>query len=236
VKRIIALVVVIVALAGAGFWYFFIRDTAPPKASLTVTVPSTDAGGTTVAPTSGPDGNYAVKPANSTYAGFRIDEEFSGGLHHTAVVRTPSVTGALTLQGTQVNGVSVTADLSHLESKDSQPPGFPGIENRVNSLQFQGLEISKFPTAKFVASAPITLPTAPNVGVKVTTTAHGKLTLHGVTKDVAIPIEARWNGTVIDVAGSLPITLADYSITAPSRPFVTVGDKGTLEFELTFGK
>ncbi len=227
VKVVIAAVVVVVALGAFGIWYWFIRDDAPPPAAL----PDRP----TVQPTSGPDGTYRVIAGNTTYAGFRIKEEFTVGTH-TAVVRTPAVTGSLTLQGQHVSGVSVTADLTQLVSKDSQPPGIPGLEGRISALQFQGLEISNFPKATFVETQPITLPTAPKTGAIVTVSAPGKLTLHGVTKDVVVPIKATWNGAVIDATGSLPIHLADYSITAPSRPFVSVASDGTMEFELTFAK
>lgn len=226
-KRILAVVVIVVALGGFGFWYWFIRDTAPPKASLTTR--------NTVQPTSGPDGSYTVQTGKSTFAGFRIKENFPA-VSHTAVVRTPAVTGSLTLQGTQVSGVTITANLAQLQNDDTQPPGVPGLNGRLTSLQNEGLEISNFPDAKFVLSSPATLPSAPKVGTVENVEAHGKLTLHGVTKGVTVPIQARWNGAVIDATGNLPIRLADYSITAPSRPFVTVSDSGTMEFELTFAK
>jgi polyisoprenoid-binding protein YceI len=151
-------------------------------------------------------------------------------------MRTPAVTGSLTLSGTQVSKVSVKVDLTRLESKDDQPPGVPGVGNRLNSLRFAGLELSQFPDATFALSSPITLSAAPKVGETVSSSAKGKLTLHGVTKEVTIPIKARWNGSIIDVNGSLPIQLADYSITPPERPFVSVTDHGTMEFDLTFAK
>src|SRR4051812_40044919 len=83
--------VIVVALVGFGIWYWFIRDSAPPPATL----PDRP----TVAATAGPDGSYSVQTADTTFAGFRIAEEFSGGLDHTAVVRSPAVTGSLTVSG-----------------------------------------------------------------------------------------------------------------------------------------
>ncbi len=112
----------------------------------------------------------------------------------------------------------------------------PGLSGRIKSLQSEGLEITRFPDARFVLTSPITLPSAPKVGAVESADAKGKLTLHGVTRSVTIPIKARWNGALIDVNGSVPIHLADYSITAPSRPIVSVTGDGTLEFDLTFAK
>ena len=55
----------------------------------------------------------------------------------------------------------------------------------------------------------------PADGQVVDATATGNLTLHGVTKEVQIPLQARIDGGVITVVGSLPIQFADYNITSP---------------------
>ncbi len=226
-KLVAGTAAVMIAVAAFGVWYLVIRDDAPPAASLPARP--------IVAATTGPDGQWAVEPATSTFAGYRIKEHF-GSLDHTAVVRTPSVTGGLTLSGTTVSGVTVTADLTRAESKDSQPPGVFPVSNRVRTMQTQGLETNRFPTAKFVLGAPITLSGAPKAGATVTSNASGRFTLHGMTKTVTVPIKARWNGDVIDVTGSLPISLADYGISKPQVGFVHVDGNGTMEFELTFAK
>lgn len=66
---------------------------------------------------------------------------------------------------------------------------------------------------------------------------HGRrqLTLHGVTKDVSIPLKAQHSGSVIQIAGPLQITFADYGITPPnSFAVLSVADTGTLELQLFF--
>jgi polyisoprenoid-binding protein YceI len=69
----------------------------------------------------------------------------------------------------------------------------------------------------------------------VKTIATGTLTLHGVTRDVAVPVQARWTADRIEVVGSLPIRFADYGIQTPNiGGFVTVEDQGTMEFQLFF--
>jgi polyisoprenoid-binding protein YceI len=221
-------VLVVVGLAAFGVYWYFIRDTAPPKASVTVR--------STVAPTSGPDGTYSVVPGSTTFAGFRITEHL-GPLTHTAVVRSSQVTGTMTLHGTTVTPATVTVDMNGLESKDGQlPAGVPDIANRVSFLHQHYLEIDQFPTSKFTLTQPITLPSVPKPGVKQHVAANGTLTLHGVTKSVTVPIDAIWNGSVIDISGSLPVALADYQIERPQLPFTTVSTNGTMEFELELAK
>ena len=65
----------------------------------------------------------------------------------------------------------------------------------------------------------------------------GDLTLHGVTRSVTIPLDARLSGGVITVTGSLPIVFSDYAIEKPT-PFIvlSVADGGTMELQLLFTK
>lgn len=234
VKVVLGVVVVVVAAAAGGFWYFFIRDDAPPEATL-VDRPTatTDASAGGDVEREGLDGTWAVTTDPETFAGFRITEQFPG-FDNTAVVRTESVEGSLTIAGTEISDVVVTADMTALESQDAQPPGVPGIENRVDQMRNDGLETDTFPTAEFTLTSPIQLDSVPDVGDTVSATAEGDLTIHGETRSVSIPIEARWNGEVIDIAGSLDVVLTDYGMTPPERSFVQVGDAGTMEFQLTF--
>ena len=226
-RKLLVGVAVLVVLAGAAFWWLFINDDAPPEATL----PDREANN---APVGSIDGTWEVlESPDETFAGFRISEHFPG-FDNTAVVRTPSVEGTLTIDGTEITDVDITVDLTALESQDSQPPGVPGIENRVDQMRQDGLETDTFPAATFVLTEPIQLGGEPTVDDPVSTTATGDLTIHGETQTVSIPIEARWNGELIDVAGSLEIVLADYGMDAPERSFVRVDDVGTMEFQLTF--
>lgn len=228
IGTLLLVVIVVVAAGGFAVYWFFIRDDAPPKASVVER--------STVQPTSGPNGTYHVVKGTTTFAGFRITEHF-GPLDHTAVVRTPGVSGTMTLRGTSVPVAKVTVDLNGLESKDNQlPASAPDLANRVHFLHIDYLEIDRFPTTTFTLTKPITLPTAPKVGIKVHASATGNLTLHGVSKAVTVPIDAIWNGQVIDISGSLPVTLADFGIQRPQLPFTSVSSAGTLEFELELAK
>jgi polyisoprenoid-binding protein YceI len=77
----------------------------------------------------------------------------------------------------------------------------------------------------------------PSAGGVVTVTAHGKLTLHGTTKDVTMQIKGTLANGRIEIAGNLPVTFSDYGIQTPSiGGFVTVQDHGTMEFRLFFSK
>jgi hypothetical protein len=58
-----------------------------------------------------------------------------------------------------------------------------------------------------------------------------------VTKSVEIPMEAKLEGGVVTVVGSLPIVFADYDIQKPtSFAVLSVEDNGVMEFQLHFTK
>ena len=77
----------------------------------------------------------------------------------------------------------------------------------------------------------------PADGQVIDATSTGDLTLHGVTKSVQIPLQARIDGDVITVAGSLPIAFADYNIQSPQGMIVlSVEDHGTLELQVHFAR
>ena len=246
-----AIVIALLAGAAMGFSYLFLREPAPaavglssgspaPTTAAASADPSPDA--TAAASASGSsatggglDGTWNVDPAvgsfsdfSGSFVGYRVEEELANVGAATAVGRTPDVTGSLTLDGTQITAVDITADLSTLQSDKSQRDG---------QLRRQALETSQFPTATFSLTQPIDLGSVPADGQIIQTTATGDLTIHGVTKSVQIPVEARLSGDVVTVTGSIEIAFADYSISRPtSFAVLSIADHGTMEFQLQLTK
>lgn len=233
VKKLIGAAVVLVILAGAGVWWFFLRDDAPDE--LSVDSRSEDGTSTPTGPTPDTfDGSWTVVTGGDSQAGFRIQEDFAGGVvGHEAVGRTPAVEGSISIEGTSVTDATFTADLTSLEFTDS-PPGV-NAANRANAMRSRGLETDTFPEATFVLTSPIELGEIPSDGETTTAEATGDLTLHGVTRSVTFTVEAKVEGDTIRVASAdpVPIVLADYDIEEPTAPFVaSVSDEGSFEFLL----
>jgi len=219
---LIGLVVLVLALAGAGLWWFVLRDTAPPPAALP---PSSGA-------PAGPatlDGTWQVTPGPDVFVGYRIHEIFGGdALSRTAVGRTPAMSGTLTIAGTEVRSASVSADLTRLTSDEGR---------RDRYLRTAALETAAFPTATFRLTEPIPLSTALAPGQVQHVPAKGELTLHGVTRRVEIPLDARWDGSTIAVSGGLQVALGDYGVVRPDiGGLVSVDPSGRLELQLVFAK
>jgi polyisoprenoid-binding protein YceI len=218
-KKILILVVIVVVGAVAfGAWYIF-GDDAPAKPTLSA------CGTSSSSKTSSFDGGWKIAPGADVFVGYRMTEQFAGDVvHKTAVGRTPSVDGTMTIAGGNVTATAVTAQMQDLSSNRAA---------RDNYIHEHGIESDKFPTSKFVLTSPIMLPAlAPCEKVNVRAT--GKLTLHGVTKTITVPLEAQWDGTKISAVGNAPIVLADYKIEPPKTSVVTTDDHGSLDVSLAF--
>jgi polyisoprenoid-binding protein YceI len=170
-------------------------------------------------------GTWTVQDSGS-FVGYRVREKFADlPAPSDAVGRTSAVTGQLVVDGLSVTAVDVKADLRQLRSDK---------EMRDQRIRTDGLESDSFPTAEFALTEPLVFASQPAEGETVKRDAKGTLTLHGVTKEVAIPLQARWTGDQIEVVGSLPIVFADYGISTPTTFLATVEDHGTMELHLFF--
>jgi polyisoprenoid-binding protein YceI len=228
-----ALVVVGLLLGGGyGLWYLFLRPAGPAAVDATsVPLPSSVASSAPL--TGGIDGTWKVDTSigsfsdfSDSFVGYRVQEELAGFGANTAVGRTPSVSGTMTIAGTTVSDVSIEADLTTLQSDDPRRDG---------QLSRQGIQTGQFPTASFKLTTPIDLGSVPADGQEISLTAQGQLTLHGQTRDVRIPLKAKLSGSVIVVTGSLEITFADYGIAKPSSfAVLSIADTGTMELQLYF--
>jgi polyisoprenoid-binding protein YceI len=240
-----AVILAIVAAGAFGLWYLFLRPSGPaPVGNTPVVVPTAGASsataassaGSSAAPLSGGlDGTWNVDTSigsfsdfTNSFVGYRVQEELANVGGNIAVGRTPTVSGSLTIAGSQVTAVTIEADLTALKSDENRRDG---------QLSRQGIETSTFPTATFKLTSPIDLGSVPADGVEVSVTGSGQLTLHGQTKDVQIPLKAKLSGSTIVVTGSLDIAFADYGISKPtSFAVLSIADTGTIEMQLFFTK
>lgn len=217
-------VVAVIVLGGLGFYWFVLRGDPPDRAAL-----PNRSSVTTVAPgtaVGSPDGDWRLSPGDGIFVGYRVQEQFAGdSIQKTAVGRTDGVEGSMTIAGGQVTAVTIEADLTRLRSDQ---------DRRDEYIQTSGLETNDFPTATFVLAEPLALPADLPAGTRFELDAVGDLTLHGVTQRVQLPLQAQWDGKVIDVAGGLTIVMSDYGIDPPSNSLTSVADRGEMELQVTF--
>lgn len=219
-------VVGVVVLGGLGFYWFFLRGDAPKRASL----PARSAVATLVpgTPVGSPDGEWKLSPGDGIFVGYRVQEQFAGEtIEKTAVGRTIAVSGTMTIAGGQVTAVTIEADLTRLTSDQGR---------RDDYIRTRGLETNTYGTATFTLAQPVALPGDTRSGQAFELNAVGDLTLHGVTQRVELPLQAQWDGKVIDVAGGVTIVLADYGMDPPSNSIVSVAGEGELELQVSFSR
>ena len=245
------LTIVVLAVGGFLFWFYVIKEDAPPAlgskdldnalTTTTVSVPASadpgvatsttvaDAAVTTVAASPGPaasvDGTWSLVGADST-VGYRV-KEILAGLETEGAGRTDKVTGTLTIAGTQASAASFEVDMTSITSNS---------DRRDNQFHGRIMSTAQFPTATFTLTKPIDFGTVPADGQSITTKATGDLTLRGVTRSVTFDVEAKLQSGRIGVLGNIPITFADYQIPNPSNAFADTEDHGLLEFVLVFSK
>ncbi len=221
-RWVVAGVVAVLVLAvGGPFVYFhFIEGPAPKPLSLDTTPTTVLKPGETRASLAG-----TWKSTGGSIVRYRVKETLIGQ-SHTAVGKTNSVTGTITIAGTDVAKGTFTVDMTSITSV--------GHDHSIRDDQFQHriMDTASFPTATFVLTKPIVLETEPKNGVQVKYAATGKLTLHGTTKDITFPLNARRTANLIAVQGNVPVTFSDYGINNPSGGPASVGNAGQMEFVL----
>ena len=230
VRWLLVAVAGLIVLGAAGpFVYIHFFNSAPAALSLPPgSSPASAPGGTPAANTaaSGPvAGTWTV--GTGSVVGYRVNEVLLGQ-SATAVGRTTSVTGHLTIQRTTVTAAAFSVPMATIRSDKSQ-----------RDAQFDGriMDVSQYPTGTFTLTSPIELAPLPAAGVIKAYTVRGNLTLHGATRAVTFTLTAERKGAQIEVAGHIPVLFADYNIQNPSfAGFVTTQDHGLLEFLLVFDK
>jgi polyisoprenoid-binding protein YceI len=224
--------VLLVGAIGVGIIYFFVfPSSAPSRLALAATSTPIASGSATASPAGTAAGTWTV--TSGSQAGYRVRETLAFvGAPSDAVGRTSSVHGTVTIAGSRsgysVSTASLTVDVNTLTSDRSMR------DQRIHSM---GLQSDLYPKATFVLSSPIVLPADAASGQTFTASAIGQLTIHGVTKTVTIPIQARLAGSVMQLAGSITFPFGEFGMTPPSiGGFVSVQDNATMEFAINLSQ
>ena len=159
---------------------------------------------------------------DGSFAGYRVDEVLNG-TDVTVVGRTEDVTGSFTVEGLTLTAAEITDDVASIETDSSSRDAY---------FRDSALRTSEHPTATFTLTGPVAAPSTPAVGEVQSLTATGDLTIAGVTRPVTVELEAVLGDGSGQVAGSIPITFADFGVEAPNLGFVSVEPDGFVEFSL----
>ncbi|HZP97083.1 MAG TPA: YceI family protein [Candidatus Limnocylindria bacterium] len=195
-------------------------------ATPTATVPSTAAPPSI--PSASAGATWTVTSASKATVSVR--EQLVGvSLPSDAVLTATGAAGsfAVNADGTFTPESKITFDVSTLASDR---------RDRDNFIKQSTLQVRQFPAATFVPTKAtgLTLPLAADADV--TFALAGKLTIHGVTKDVTFDVVAKRSGAQLTATATAAPALRfeDFGMTAPSVPFrvVSVTDEIHLVVEV----
>lgn len=212
------------ALVLVGVAVLLIRShTAPAPLALTSPAAASTPGGV--------KGTWKV--ASGSEAGYRAREKFINQPEPTeAVARTNHVTGGLVITASgsslRIAGIHFTVDLSTLQSQDKY--AMYQAYQRDFFVKTIYLNSDTMPNADFMGD-PVTFPANTGSG-PVTTSVTGKLTLHGVTKQVTSAVQLQMNGSQIEAVGSMSVDMRDFGIEVPVIGFTTAEPIVTVEYHL----
>jgi polyisoprenoid-binding protein YceI len=229
-KLVIVGVVVLVLAMGGGYLVFAARTSdSPPPAALDP-APTTTSAATGTSQADGaatPDGTWRVSDNGKSFVGYRVKEQLAFlGSPNEAVGRSNAVTGTMEVAGDTVEQVRIEADLTQLTSDEGR---------RDNAIRQRGLESERYPTATLELAEPIQLASTPVQGQDIRGQGTGRLTVHGVTREVDLNLTGRWSGSTIQVVGQLPVKMTDYQIEPPRfGPVVSIEDSLAVDFNLVF--
>ena len=220
-------VVGVLAVAGPFVYINFFREDPPPPlsfdaldAAASEAGSASDASAEQTSSVAGEQSQWSV--VQPSQAGYRVDEVLSGQ-SVTAVGRTETVDGTVTIEGTTVTAAEINVDLASITSDSSRRDG-----------QFRGriMNTEEFPVATFVLSSPVELTTFPGAD-PTTTSVKGTLSLHGTEKPVTLDVSARMINGKAELTGSLEIVFEDWGIPNPSIGPVRTEDRGLMEFAVS---
>lgn len=221
---------VLVSVAGFGAAYLVLFSPSSP-APVSLEAPRDSAPAAAQMEKIDPAGRWVVRDGSE--AGYRVREKLALlPAPSDAVGRSRMVTGGFLVSGNNgghtISNLEVDVDMTALTSDSPR---------RDDTLRHRGLETDRYPRAYFRTPGPIELPASLPTGRSSNFMVEGSLTIHGVTRQVSIPVEARLNDQTLEVVGSLIMHMADFGIEPPNvANIVSVEPTGTLEFSLLLEK
>lgn len=122
---------------------------------------------------------------------------------------------------------TINADISNKEIKkvfvQVDVTTFNSGNSNRDSNAMEVIDALSFPDSRFTSSSI----TQKGDSLKV----YGKLTFHGITKDIVIAAEANWSNNKLIVNGNFDLSLTEFKVERPSLLFIPVSD--VLKFTLT---
>lgn len=221
IGTIVGLVLAVAAVTG-GAWVYAHVTSAEPEEPLELSTPSPEPTFDPDAPID-PDGTWEVQQGSQ--AGYRISEVLNGD-EVEVVGRTDQVTGTVTIVDDSLEAADITVDVESISTDRS-----------ARDLYFRrALNTTEHPDAFFELSEPVDVAAVGTDPAPIEVEVPGRLTIGSETVEVVAQLSVQRTVDGLEVAGAIPVTLADLGLAAPDLGFVTVEPQGSVEMLLLLSR
>lgn len=213
-RTVIGMAIAVAVVVGGPWVYasFFVREPPEPLAltPTPVATPEVPTGPVDI------EGTWYVQADSE--AGYRLGETLSGE-QVTVVGRTDQVTGTVVITDETLTATTVTVDVGSISSEEAARDAFFR----------RALDTTTHPTATFELTSPVDVSALAASGEPQSVTAAGTLTMHGVAVPVTATLQVQRTVSGVELAGQVPVALADFGLTPPDLGWVVVEPTGTVE-------
>ena len=159
---------------------------------------------------------FAIDKAKSSIVIQVFKDGAAAALAHDHVVDAKDFAGSIVADAADLTGASVevTAQTASFVNDEAKLRKKFGLESEIsdkdratvleNMKSEEQLDVAHFPSVKFVSTS------VKSADGKLTLS--GKLTLHGVTQDVSMPLDAKVVGDDVDGSATFRVKTSDYKI------------------------
>jgi polyisoprenoid-binding protein YceI len=223
----------VVSLLIAAFLliYFVVFPTSSPKPFTlsTSAVATSSSTAAAAGPTSVTELTGHWKLVSGSQAGYRVREKLAFlPAESDAVGRTSQISGAATFS--QENGTVTISAASFDVAVNTLTSDRSQRDEKIHEI---GLESTRYPTATFVLSKPLTVSASALAGKVAHVSVTGIFNIHGTSKKETLPVEMSLSGATFQAVGALTFPWSEFAMSAPSiGGFVNVSETATMEFDL----
>jgi polyisoprenoid-binding protein YceI len=210
-RWVVAGLVTVVVLVFAGAYVFVHFLAGPVPVPLALPELTAAAAGQGSAPVSG-----TWTAGKGSLAGYRVREDFLGP-GNTMAGRTSAVTGTAVIAHNEVSSASFRVGLTAVTVNGKAQPQLAKI-----------LDTASFPDAAVTLAKPAAAGSGLVMNKTFRVQAAGLLDMHGITRPVTFEVTARYSGSLLEAAGSIPVLFPGWNIHTPQF----LQNHGLLEFLL----
>ncbi len=105
-----------------------------------------------------------------------------------------------------------------------------GNGSRDGIMRDAHLETAKFPTIEFALKQ---IEPVKHQAGSWEVTARGTLSLHGISREIQVPVRGRQAEDTVQLTGQIPLKMTDYRIPIPKFLLLTVEDQVVVSFDVT---